>query len=92
MPDEEISDKERRKLRDRFEIAGLSVVQEHLGSGADSALVDRPHGVNVREIARTWVTEQLEADRSRRYRNDTLLIVGTFAAILAAVFSFIAFL
>ncbi len=92
MPDEEISDKMRRKLCDRFEMAGLSVVQEHLGSGADSALIDRPRGVNVREFARTWAAKKLKAERSRRRRNDTLLFVGTVAAIVAAVFSVIVFL
>ncbi len=92
MLDEDISDKLRRELRDRFESTGLSVVHEHLSSNADSWLVDRPRGVNVREIARAWATEQLKAKRSSRRRNDILFIVGTVVAILAAMFGFIALL
>ena len=86
----QLTKKERRRILDRFEAAGVSLVQSHLASGAMSDLVDTSGDAGVREIATKWVAERLRAKRRRRRRNDALLIIASVAAALGAIFSFFA--
>lgn len=46
-----------------------------------------PEFIGARELAQEWVAEKIKKKRGRRCRNDTLLVVGTIAAIAAALFS-----
>ena len=92
MADRQLSEAERRVVLDRFEAVGVSVVQDLLLSQRPSMILDVPGNAGVREIAQEWIKSRLSTERRRKLRNDWLLWIGTVAAVLAAIFSVLAFI
>jgi hypothetical protein len=86
----ELTDQEKRELRDKFAAAGLSAVQISLASPGLSTLVDYPWETDSRAFAKQWAADELERARTSARRNTRYIKWGTLAAIVAAVAAVIA--
>jgi hypothetical protein len=90
MANRELTDDEKRELRNRFAAAGLSAIQISLASNGISHLVDYPWNSDSRGFAKLWVAEELERTHRAARRSARYLRWGTAAAIIAALAAMIA--
>ena len=82
-----MTNERREYLLTTFKAAGVSAVQVALSNPASSPMFGVPEFEGARDLAYEWVDGELKSGGRRRHRNDALLIVGTIAAIFAALFS-----